>query len=344
MNTLGLKHIKQLYQRHFQAEPTDISELGAHASKRSMLRLSSSNQASCIGVYNENSKENLAFINFGKTFKTLNLPVPEIIAQDLDSNVYLQQDLGEQTLWDILSTLRSDTNPFPVAVQELYKQALSFLVKFQIEGGKAIDYSNCVLHQEYSRDSMLADMRYFAQEFLERHEVKYSKSELEKNFQVLSELLLTAPIKHFCYRDFQSRNIMLHEDQLYFIDFQGGRKGAVHWDLVSLLYQSSANIPENIRQQLYLHYLTELKEFENIDEAEFRSQYSGFILIRMLQVLGTYGKHGLGAGKEYFLNSIPHALKNIQEMALTGSFPKGLTELEKVLKELSETYGDVFDA
>ena len=196
------------------------------------LVLSHFDGSSYIGVYNENLVENAAFVSFGKTFNELALPVPKLIAEDLEDNVYLQQDLGDTTLRSLLDSSRSEKDPFPNIVKEYYQDALTWLVRFQVEGGQKIDYSKCEIHQEYGKESMLGDMNYFGNEFLARHEIKFDQNSINQSFDHFSNFLLRAPIRHFCYRDFQARNIMIHENSLYFIDFQGGRKGAVQWDVV----------------------------------------------------------------------------------------------------------------
>ena len=338
MEKTKLEKIVSLFKRQFLVDPSQVLDLDAHASKRKMARLIHPDGSSYIGVYNDNPVENEAFVSFGKTFDDLGLAVPKIIAEDLADNIYLQQDLGDTTLRNVLDYFRSDEEPFPDKVKELYKKSLTDLIKFQVEGGKKIDYSKCEIHKEYGKESMLGDMNYFAEEFLARHEIDFDQDRINQDFENFSNFLLKAPIKHFCYRDFQARNIMVTNDSLYFIDFQGGRKGAVHWDVVSLLYQSSANIPQEARDKLGSHYVDELLKVEDFDRAEFNSLYDGFILIRMLQVLGAYGKHGLGEGKEYFLKSIPFALKNINRLIKKNAFPKDCKELKRVLEKLMTLY------
>ncbi|MCB0317344.1 MAG: phosphotransferase [Bdellovibrionales bacterium] len=338
MEERNLEKINSLFKAKFSVEALKFRELNAHASKRSMVRIFHPNNISYIGVYNENQKENLAFISFAKTFKKIGLNVPEIIAEDLTNNVYLQQDLGDQTLRSLLDTTKSETDIFPSNIKAFYKKALTELVKFQVLGGEKIDYEYCEIHQEYSKPSMLFDMNYFKKEFLLRHEIKFDETLLEESFDNFTKFLLRAPIKHFCYRDFQARNIMIINDGLFFIDFQGGRKGAIYWDLVSLLYQSSAEIPQGCRDELTEHYANELSKIEKVNFHEFKILTEAFVLIRMLQVLGAYGRHGLGEGKEYFLKSIPFALENVNRLFINQSFPDDCKELKKVLEKLISLY------
>lgn len=330
-----INRLAELFLAHFHEEVQEITSLGAHASERRIYRVRGK-KAVAIGIENGDRAENRAFIEFTRHFRKNNLPVPEVYAEDLDAGVYLEEDLGDVTLYHILSRSRTDQSPFPPEVEEIYKKVLAILPHFQIRAGRDLDYSICHQASAYGRDSMLWDMHYFEESFLAQSGHPFDKIKLREDFERFADHLLGAESTFFLYRDLQSRNVMIRDGEPWFIDYQGGRRGALQYDVASLLYQSSAAIPEETRRRLIDYYLDAVETLVPLDRGAFLKHFDAFVLIRMMQVLGTYGKQGIGLGKKYFLESIPFAVRNITDVVARGGLPDNLPELSAVFRTLSE--------
>ena len=267
-----------------------------------------------VGVANQSRAENDAFVALARHFRGLGLPVPEIHAYKAELGVYLEEDLGETTLLDFLSAERARTGErFPASVEAAYAKVLSFLPRFQIEAAATLDFSLCVSANNFFSETLKNDMLSFSSDLVGRLLPTYDTQPLTKDFAALVSYLERATSEYFLYRDFQSRNIMLVKGEPVFIDFQSGLKGPLQYDVISLLYQSSAQIPDENREALVEVYLNAVSNYALCDREEFFRYYPAFIISRMLQVLGVYGRQGLGAKKEYFIRSIPAALKTLDK-------------------------------
>ena len=254
------RQLKKLYHSLFNEECTSFEEMPRSGSYREYYRLKDESGRSVIGVYNEDRKENIAFLSFCRHFRAHDLSVPEILAEDLDNHIYLQTDLGDTTLYAYLTSVYK-SGIFPQALIELYKDILEELPRFQLEAGKSIDFKKCYPRHSFDRQSIMWDLNYFKYYFLKLAKIPFDEQELENDFNVFADYLLLTDCTHFLYRDFQSRNIMLKDGKPYFIDFQGGRYGALQYDVASLLYDAKADIPQYIRDMLYDHYLDVLKQY-----------------------------------------------------------------------------------
>lgn len=323
-----------LFSTHFATAPSSIEQLTAHASQRQLFRIFSGNR-SYIGVINGDLSENRAFIEFTRHFEKHKLPVPHIHAVSSDQQAYIEDDLGEQTLYDLLMSSRTDSQEFPDSVVSYYEKALELLVLFQVKAGKSLNYGLCHPYRDYSYDSILNDLHYFKKRFLGNIQLPVDDEQLEKDFHIFATYLDSADSDFFLYRDFQARNIMVQGQDLYFIDYQGGRRGALQYDVVSLLYQAQAMLPDEIRDHLLDHYLNALVSQIDFDEAIFREYYKGFAYIRLIQVLGAYGKLGLEEKRSYFLNGIPKAIKTISRIYRDAAFPVEADYLQEVIDRLS---------
>ncbi|MCL2682038.1 MAG: phosphotransferase [Bacteroidales bacterium] len=287
----------------------------------------------CLGVENVDKKENLAFVDYTRQFKALGLNVPKILAENLDENKYLIEDLGDETLYSYLTKYRID-NGFDEHLIQLYKSAIKHLLEFQIKAGKHFDYTHAYPQARFGKQSILWDLNYFKYYFLKLAKISFDEEALENDFEIFSNFLLTAPSEYFMYRDFQSRNIMLHDKKLYFIDYQGGRKGALQYDLASLIYQAKADIPHTVREQLLDFYIVELRNYQDVDEVLFKKQFYAFVFIRIMQTLGAYGFRGFYERKDYFLNSIPFATDNIEFLLKNFDFPTETPVLKDTLTQI----------
>lgn len=303
--------LKELFKKWGGESALAISKMPSHGSNRDYYRISGKNKKA-IGVYNEDRKENIAFLGFSKHFFNQGLNVPQIYQEDLEKNIYLEEDLGDETLFSYLSKERSEEG-FSDNIVGVYENVIDILPKFQILAGKGLDYDICYPRHSFDHQSMMWDLNYFKYYFLKLANIPFNEQQLEYDFKAFIDFLLSAPRDFFLYRDFQSRNIMLHKDKPYFIDYQGGRKGALQYDLASLLFDAKADIPNEIRQHLLEYYMEVLNnDYMNVDRQKFTQYYYGYVFIRIMQALGAYGFRGFYERKEHFLRSVPYAIQNLE--------------------------------
>lgn len=322
--------LTKLYTEYFGKAPTKLTPLPPSGSHRIYYRLSDSQQ-SAIGAYNPDSNENEAFIGFSKHFRNNGLPVPEVYNRDRSMKTYLQEDLGDNALYHLLP---EPGQPFGKKVIRLYEKSVEALARLQIKGGEELDYNLCYPRASFDKQSMLWDFNTFKYYFLKLAAIPFDEQKLEDELYQLADYLLEADTSHFMFRDFQSRNILIKDEQPYFIDYQGGRKGALQYDLASLLYQAKANMPEALRQQLLEHYLDTATQYTSIDREKFTEYFYGYVFMRTIQVLGTYGYRGLYERKTHFLKSIPFALQNAKWLLDNQKLKLELPILRESFKQL----------
>lgn len=323
------------YRAFRGSTPTLFSPLKPHASDRRIYRLGNNSGDSIVGVVNDSAAENRAFVYLAQFFSAQGLPVPVIYHFDEKELAYLVEDLGDQTLRDFLDESRVASNEtFPKIAEDVYKQALIHLTQFQISASRQLDYSRCYPESTFSPSALMTDMQAFSLELVARLLPDFDTSRLLPEYSALITFLSGAKSDYFLYRDFQSRNIMMKGGAPHYIDFQGGRRGPLQYDVVSLLYQSSAQLPQSARDRLLEFYLETASHACDINHDDFRSRYGGFIVSRMLQVLGVYGRQGLGAGKEYFRASIPEALKTLREQLHSLELPEKFVTLSECVERL----------
>ncbi|MBK9453985.1 MAG: phosphotransferase [Bacteroidetes bacterium] len=330
----ALQALNALFSEWTGHLPMHVQAIPLAGSDRRYYRLSDA-QRSAIGVYSKDLAENKAFLSFSKHFKLAKVPVPEIYAQNLEGTTYLQQDLGDVSLLQKLDSLRrhSASDEFPIAAIHLYQRSLEELARMQIIGGQGLDYSLCVPRQDFDLQSIRWDLSYFKYYFLRAVKVPHDEQSLEDDFDRLAHWLLETDCSHFMFRDFQARNIMLLNEEPYFIDYQGGRRGAMQYDVASLLYQAKADLPETLRESLLDHYIAAAQQYSNIDPVRFKAHYRGYVLIRTLQVLGSYGFRGFFERRPHFLDSIPYALDNVRTLLASDSLPIALPTLWQALRD-----------
>jgi aminoglycoside/choline kinase family phosphotransferase len=331
MEDEAAKSLKDLYARRYGSAPKAISALKAHASNRLIYRLTG--KKTVVGVHNDDPPENKAFVEFSRHFLKCGLPVPEIYAEDEAKNVYLEQDLGDTTLFDLLSKKRTAAG-FPKEVVEVYKKAVRLLPRFQIDAGRTLDYKHCYPRASFDKKSMMWDLSYFKYYFLKLANIPFDEQALEDDFEAFSDYLLKAPHDYFLYRDFQSRNIMVVDGQPWFIDYQGGRKGALQYDIASLLFDAKADMPFALREELLSLYIEEAHKRAKFDKKKFLDLYHGFVFIRIMQAMGTYGLRGFYEKKTHFLQSIPYAIRNLEYLLRVAKLPIEVPALMGVFKSV----------
>lgn len=319
--------LKHLFEQHFHTPVEGIvplqGELGG--SGRKIIRLTGAKQTA-IGILYGVREENVAFLEFSWHFRRHGLPVPEIYAEDLAQGAYLEQDLGDTSLFEFLSKHRAGENIAPPAV-EAYRKVVAVLPRFQVEAGRDLNYKVCYPRGSFDRQSINWDLNYFKYYFLRLAGIPFNEQALEDDFSRLTKFLLSAPHDYFLYRDFQSRNVMLPGGEPFFLDYQGGRKGALQYDIASLLYDAKADLPPELRQQLLEHYLNTLAGYIDLDRAAFMQHYYAYVYVRILQALGAYGFRGFYERKAHFLQSVPYALKNVRWLLHNVKLPIALPTL-----------------
>lgn len=329
------KSLAELFIKWCGEELKEFKAMPGSGSYRKYFRVLGKTK-SAIAVYNEDRKENIAFLQFSRHFKKKNLPVPEIFAENLNENIYLQEDLGDTTLFAYITEKRPGVE-FSDDLTNIIKKVLDQLVKFQILGADGFDYSYCYPRAAFDKQSMMWDLNYFKYYFLKLAKIPFDEQELENDFLKFSDFLLEADNQYFMYRDFQTRNIMIHDGEPYFIDYQGGRRGSLQYDLASLLYDAKADIPQETRNELRKYYIEKLSEYQEVDKKKFNGYYFGYALIRIMQAMGAFGFRGFYEKKLHFLQSIPLAIQNLEYLLDTVQLPVVFPELMKVLRALTKS-------
>ena len=332
MSLTRLELLNDLFTRWCGEKAVSINRLPVSGSSRQYYRIAGP-ENKAIGAINLDREENEAFLAFSRHFKSKKLPVPEIYLVNLDQHAYLQEDLGDLTLFDYLVRLRKNGN-FPAELTLVYKTVLTELTKFQIRGAEDLDYSVCYPRSSFDRQSMQWDLSYFKYYFLKLASIAFNEQRLEDDYNTLIEYLLQQDTRYFLYRDFQSKNIMIRDGQPSFIDYQGGRQGALQYDVASLLYDSKADLPPAIREELLNHYMNELDLYPQVNKEGFRESYYGYVLIRIMQAMGAYGFRGFYEKKTHFLQSIPYALNDLDWIINNVEFPIEIPALLKVYGSL----------
>lgn len=322
------EEIIRLFKSYSEEPIINLGKIPQSGSNRIYFRLTTENR-SYIATYGSNLKENVTFIQFSRHFLSTNAPVPEIFAVNDNYSVYIQEDFGDVSLLNKLEQFG-----YTDYVYDLFKQSLKELAHLQIVGGSSLDYNWCLTSKEFGKQAILSDLLYFKYYFLDTLQIPYDKEKLIDDFEALSTYLSYADYKYFMFRDFQSRNILVKEDKVHFIDYQGGMKGALQYDVASMLWQAKAELPDEWKNSLLDYYIDCAEEILStpIDRTRFISQYNGYVLIRLLQVLGAYGFRGLFERKAHFLVSIPLALHNLKWFLSNKQVGIVLPEFQRLLQ------------
>lgn len=302
--------LQQLFKTLTGEPALQTTELAGAGSNRKYYRMHS-NKTSYIGVEGTSVEENRAFLYTARQFKQQGLPVPEIMAQSDDELYYIQEDLGNTLLFDHIAEGRK-TGVFCDSEKRMLHKTMQYLAKIQVLGAKDYDFSVCYPQAEFNERSVMWDLNYFKYCFLKTTGMEFQENRLEDDFIRLAQVLTSQKSNTFMYRDFQSRNVMIKDNEPYFIDFQGGRKGPYYYDVASFLWQAKAQYNPELRAELIETYLEELQKHMDINVNEFHTKLRHFVLFRTLQVLGAYGYRGYFEKKPHFLQSIPFALDNLR--------------------------------
>lgn len=337
LKALRQQHLVRLFTEHFGVEPATVLPIEGDGSSRQMFRLLGPDYENAVGVIGPDADENRAFLSFSRSFREAGLSVPEIYRADEAEGVYIEEDLGDTTLFSALSSARKhEGGDFPSSMLPLYRRVVEELPRFQVKGGKVVDYSVAYPRAAFDRQSIMWDLNYFKYHFLKLAQIPFNEASLEKDFKRLTAFLVKADRTHFLYRDFQSRNIMIREGEPWFIDYQGGRRGALQYDIASLLYDAKAALPDRVREILLARYLDALEEYMPVERDSFLAFYRGYVLVRILQAMGAYGYRGFFERKIRFLQSVPPAIDNIEQLLDSHGLPGEMPELERVLRRICD--------
>ena len=328
--------LKTLYCAWSGEEPSSLSPLPQSGSYREYYRIRSDHR-SAVGVYNADLKENAAFITFTRHFLDTGLPVPDLLGEGPDGYTYLLSDLGDTTLFAHIQERRRLTTVFPGSAIELMKKVLTILPSFQIRAGADLDYSVCYPRAAFDMQSIMWDLNYFKYYFLKLARIPFDEQLLENDFRTFAGFLLEERSDFFLYRDFQSANIMIVAGEPFFIDYQGGRKGALQYDVASLLFDSKADIPWEVKELLYDHYLNALSGYHSFEPEPFTAHYRAYVLVRLMQAMGAYGFRGFYERRTQFLKNIPYALKQLRNILAYYRLPIEVPHLITTLQRLTES-------
>lgn len=303
--------LSQLFRELTGDGPCKAEQLRAGGSNRSYFRIAGCDGKTYIGVEGTSPKEDRAFCELARHLRKRGINVPEVLAQTADCSAYIQEDLGDLALFDI---------PEGSQKEELIFKAIRMLPKIQFEGAEGLDWSLCFPQREFDARMVSFDLNYFKYCFLKATGLEFHEARLEDDFERFADILLAdAPYDTFMYRDFQARNVMVKDGQPWFIDFQGGRRGPIQYDVASFLWQARAAYPDELKQHLIDVYLESLKRYRQVDASAFRKSLMHFVLFRTLQVLGAYGYRGYFEHKAHFLQSIPAAMANLRTLLDVGA-------------------------
>ena len=327
------EELKGLFRQYAGCEAESVTRLTAAGSNRIYYRFTY-NGGTVVGVEGTNADENAAFLSIGKHLHSKGLPVPEILAVSDSGMCYLLNDLGDVSLFDTLKSAR-ETGDYSAEQTGLLENVIKWLPQFQFEGGKGMDFKVCFPCESFDRRSIFWDLNYFKYNFIKAIGIEFHEARLEDDFERFATLLLKdAPYDTFMYRDFQARNVMVKDSEPWFIDFQGGRRGPIEYDLASFLWQARAAYPHQLKQHLTEVYLDALAPYREVNPEEFRASLHNFVLFRTLQVLGAYGFRGYFERKPHFLQSIPAAIDNLKE--LVAQDIEGCPYLTALLREVTK--------
>ncbi|MFA6591733.1 MAG: RNase adapter RapZ [Bacteroidales bacterium] len=323
--------LDKLFERYTGHKVEDRSELTSSGSHRRYFRLTGGN-ISLIGVIGTNLSENKAFCYLSAHFREKGIKAPKVFAKSDDGMCYIQEDLGNAQLYNVISQGR-ETGEYSSFESSILCHTIEMLPKIQFKGAQGLDYNCCFPEPEFNERMVMFDLNYFKYCFLKATGMEFDEIRLQDDFDKLKKDLLLDMGNTFMYRDFQARNVMIKDGEPYFIDFQGGRRGPIYYDVASFVWQARSRYPEALKQAMIQTYLTSLKEYVNIDTAVFGQRLRLFVLFRTLQVLGAYGFRGYFEKKPHFLGSVPFAIDNLRRLLVTpfDSYPY----LNQVLTKLT---------
>jgi len=303
--------INKLFHDKFGGPYLKCEPMPNSGSNRHYYRLTAANNSTVLAVHNEDVSENKAYLAFSQTFADAGINVPEVLAHDNSFKYYLVEDIGRETLYELVTA--ADGKPDKPLIA-LYSRVLDDLAHIQINAGKDINYKLCIGSPCFDQMAIKWDLNYFKYCYLKLAHISFDEQKLENDFETIQQAVSEADNQYFMFRDFQSRNIMIKDGTPYYIDFQGGKRGPLVYDVASLLYQAKAKLSEETRDLLFGKYIESVQRLIAVDKEKMYKEFKIFALVRTLQVLGAYGFRGYYERKRHFVESIPFALKNLKNL------------------------------
>jgi aminoglycoside/choline kinase family phosphotransferase len=333
--TQPIRIVESVYRKWRNAKPVSIEPLPESGSYRTYYRIKE-HTGTLLGVHNADKRENQAFIYLSEHLRKTGNSVPELLYTELESDVYFEQDLGNITLFEHLADMRKRSCTDEEII-DIYKKVIDSMPHLQVNAASGIDYSMCYPRAEFDVQSMMWDMNYFKYCLLKPLKIDFFEQDLEDDFNKIVKWLIEADRSSFMFRDFQSRNIMISNSKLYFIDFQGGRKGPLQYDLASLLFEAKTRLSYEIRSKLLDYYLDVFSQaFDWFRKDLFMEHYYGFVYLRLMQAMGAYGFRGYIERKPLFLQSLPYAVNTLRWLMENHPLPLKLHSLPAVFEKLME--------
>lgn len=337
---MGSEELSKLFTERYKSEPTEITKLKGAGSNRSYYRITDG-QNTVIGATGESAEEDRSFIKLAEHFGQKHLPTPEVYAHTNDCMSYIQEDLGDTSLLDYISN-GVKTGEFSDKEKEMIFKTIERLPDMQYKGAEGLDFTVCYPQSEFDRDTVMWDLNYFKYCFLKETGIHFLETKLEDDFRKIADDILEEKSDTFLYRDFQSRNVMIKDGEPRFIDFQGGRKGPIYYDVASFVYQARAKYPDSLKTEIIDHYLKALEKYRKTDRQEFMDKLLLHVFFRTLQVLGAYGFRGYFERKEQFMTSIPQAIENLKKLIDKGASDK-YTYLKSILELMTKKVSEKKD-
>ncbi len=336
-----MQELEKLFKKYAGEEPGKMTALTGSASNRRYFRIEGAACGSVMGAAGTDVLENNAFITLAGHFRSKGIAVPEVLAVSADGMRYLQEDLGGDVLGDRVAAVNkaggfSSAEATDEALREtveLLCRTMAALPKIQFEGAQGLDFNVCYPQPSFDRRMVMFDLNYFKYCFLKPSGLEFNEVRLQDDFERLADELTKEESGTFLYRDFNARNVMIRDGQPYFIDFQGGRRGPIYYDVASFIWQARAKYPRWLKEKMLGSYLGALKDYMVIERGSFDRRLNLFILFRTLQVLGAYGFRGLIEHKAQFVTPIPQALADLKE--LLPSVENEYTYLYEVLAAMT---------
>lgn len=328
-----MKELYNLFACVAGQEPDVAVPLAGAGSNRRYFRLIGGGR-SMIGAVGTDKRENEAFVALSGHFRSKGIPVPEVLAVSPDGMSYIQEDLGDEQLADrVAAAHKAGGIEVGSDLAELLCRTMSLLPKIQTEGAEGLDFFVCYPQSSFDRRMVMFDLNYFKYCFLKPSGVEFNEVLLQDDFEKFADDLLKDDGDTFLYRDFNARNVMIRDGQPYFIDFQGGRRGPIYYDVASFVWQARARYPQWLKEKMVESYIHALEGYMDVDRTEFDSRLRLFRLFRSLQVLGAYGFRGLVENKAQFVVCIPQAISDLNE--LLAELPSDYPYLQEVLLKMT---------
>jgi aminoglycoside/choline kinase family phosphotransferase len=250
----------------------------------------------------------LPFVNVATLMAKMPVPIPEVLGHADDLGVLALQDLGDVTLQAHLGAAT------PAEHAALYRQAVALIATLQKRGEHLASADYLPYGISFDIEKLTWELDFFTKHFLEAYRgVTLTDSErtmLRGEFAVIVGELAAEP-RVLCHRDYHSRNLMLHEGQLFIIDFQDARMGPDTYDLVSLLRDSYVDLPEETVSELIAYFLA-LKGVTG-EDPDFRRRFDVMALQRNLKALGTFGYQTTARRNPVYIQYIPRTLRYVRD-------------------------------